>query len=184
MKTLVVFGILGGILLSVVFGYIGFTNNANRYEVTIKAQYTDNKNVYDNGWKTVQEKAQVPELYTAQLKELYDNAMTGRYGEDGSKALFQFIKEQNPTLDSKLFIQIQQSVETFRNRFQQAQTELVSKKQAYESYLTATTSGRFYNMFASYPHIDMSKFDIVTSDKTETDFSTKRAEPLDLSKKK
>jgi len=33
-------------------------------------------------------------------------------------------------------------------------------------------------MIAHYPHIDMSKYDIVTSEKTQTDFGTKKAAPL------
>lgn len=35
-------------------------------------------------------------------------------------------------------------------------------------------------MFGKYPHIDMSKFDIVTSDKTQQDFDSKRADELKL----
>ena len=75
---------------------------------------------------------------------------------------------------------IQQSIEVFHTQFAQSQTELVSRKQEYQNLLTGTTSGRFYNMLAHYPHIDMSKYDIVTSAKTEQDFDTKQAGPLDV----
>jgi len=173
--------ILGVVLFlgaSLVIGYISFGNEANRFENSITAAYTNNQNVYDNGWKTVVEKAQVPAEYTKQLKDLYTNAITGRYGPTGSRALFQFIKEQNPTLDPGMFIQIQQSVEVFHNQFAQAQTELVSRKQEYQNLYTGTMHGRFYNTIAHYPHIDMSKYDIVTSEKTQTDFGTKKAAPL------
>lgn len=179
----IVGGVLGSfvlVALFAVFGYVGFSNDANKFEVDIKAKYTDNQNVYDNGWKKVTEVAQVPAMQTASLKDLYDATMKGRYGADGSKAMFQFIKEQNPNLDQSTFIKIQQDIEAFRNEFASNQTRLVSQKQQYETFLTATTSGRFYNMIGSYPHIDLSKFDIVTSDKTQQDFATKRAEPLQL----
>lgn len=172
--------VVGALLL--VFGYIGFSNDANKFEVDIKAKYADNKNVYDNGYKKVKEVAQVPDLQVEALQKVYATAMTGRYGADGSKALFQFIKEQNPTLDQTTFLKIQQDIEAFRNEFQSNQTALVSRKQAYETFLTATTSGRFYNSFAGYPRIDLTKFDIVTSDRTEKTFDTKRDEPLDLKK--
>lgn len=186
MKTgvafLAVLGVVGMLVVGVIFGFIGFQNESNRYENGIKAQYDNNRNVYDNGWKKVKEMAQVPELYTDQLKDLYDGTMTGRYGPNGSRALLQFIQEQNPTLDATLFRQIQQAIESFRNQFQQSQTELVARRQQYENYLTTNTSSRFYNWVSggSYPKIDLTKYDIVTSDKTEEDFQRKKSEPLDL----
>lgn len=161
-------------------GYIGFGNDANRFENQIKAKYTDNQNVYDNGWKKVKEMAQVPDMQVAGLKTLYEGTMRGRYGADGSKAMLQFIKEQNPTLDQATYIKIQVAVEDFHNDFQSNQTQLISIKQSYENYLTATTSGRFYNMIGHYPRIDMSKYDIVTSDKTQQDFDKKKADELKL----
>lgn len=162
------------------FGYLGFSNTANGFEVDIKAKYTNNQNVYDNGFKKVLEMAQVPDMQVAGLKELYDGAMKGRYGADGSKAVLQAIKEQNPTLDQKTYLKIQQTIEEFRNEFQANQTGLISVKQSYERYLTATTNGRIFNTFAGYPRIDLAKYDIVTSDQTQKAFDTKRDGPLQL----
>lgn len=177
MVVVVVVFVVGGSLL---VDYLNFQNECNKFENGIEAQYNDNRSVYDNGWKTVVEKAQVPKMYTAQLKELYHEAITGRYGPDGSKALFQFIKEQNPTLDPAIFVQIQQSIEVFRNRFAQAQTELVSRKQEYKNSLTTNIRGRLYNNLAGYPKIDLAKYDIVTSGRTEEAFETKKDEPIKL----
>lgn len=163
-----------------VFGYVGFSNDANGFEADIKAKYDNNRNVYDNGWKKVKEVAQVPDMQVEALQKIYATALQSRYGTGGSAALFQFIREQNPNLDQTTFLKIQQDIESFRMEFQSNQTGLVSRRQAYERFLTATTSGRFYNMLGHYPHIDLTKFDIVTSEKTEQDFTTKKAEPLKL----
>lgn len=177
-------GIFGAALLigiaGLVIGYFSFSNEANRQENGITAAYSNNQNVYDNGWKTVIEKAQVPAEYTNQLRSLYTDALKGRYGATGSKALFQFIKEQNPTIDVSVYRDLQQSVESFHLQFQQAQTELVSRRQVYNNYLTATFTGRIYNFIGHYPHIDLSKYDIVTSEKTQQDFDSKKAGPLKL----
>jgi hypothetical protein len=183
-----VFGIILGIFVlvaalvggSLVLGYMDFSNQAAGFEVDIKAQYNNNRNVYDNGFKKVTEIAQVPQLEIAGLKQLYDGAMKGRYGSDGSKAMAQFIKEQNPTLDQPSFRKIQQTMEIFRNDFQGNQTRLISEKQAYERFLTATTSGRIYNTVGHYPRIDLSVYDIMTSDQTEHDFATKRGAAINI----
>jgi hypothetical protein len=180
MKALAVLGVGVALFAVVVIGFFNFGNTANQFEIAIKAQYKQNQNNYDNGWKEVMEKAQVPKMYTEQLKDLYKTAMTGRYGDSGSQALFQFLKEQNPSLDASLFRQIQQSIESFRKRFEAEQKSLIAKKQTYETYLYATYAGRFYNMIGGYPRIDLAAYDIVTSDKTQADFENKKAEPLNL----
>lgn len=180
---LAILGLVVFTFVTLVLGYIGFSNTANGFEADIKAKYTDNKNVYDNGWKRVKELAQVPELQTEALQKLYDSALKSRYGAEGSRALFQFITEQNPQLDQSTFRAIQQNIESFRREFAANQTRLVSIKQQYERFLTATTGGRFYNTFGGYPRIDLSQFDIVTSEKTEQDFENKKSEPLNLKDK-
>ncbi len=180
--SLTILGLIVFVASTLLFGYIGFSNEANGFEVDIKAKYTNNKNVYDNGWKKVVEVSQVPQLQVNALRDLYEATMKGRYGKDGSKAILQFITEQNPNLDQSTLVKIQQDIEAFRTEFASNQTGLISRKQAYERFLTATTSGRLYNTFGGYPHIDLTKFDIVTSDKTEQDFERKRSEPLKLGK--
>lgn len=176
---LVLFGIIA---VCLGFGYLGFSNDAAAFEADIKAKYTNNQNVYDNGWKTVKESVQVTSLQAEALQKVYADTMKGRYGADGSKALFQMIKEQNPNLDQSTFLKLQQQIESFRNTFSSNQTGLISKKQEYEKFLTATTGGRFFNNFGHYPHIDLSVYDIVTSQKTEDAFKTKKDDALDLKK--
>ncbi len=164
----------------VFFGYQGFINDANRYENQVKAKYTDNKNVYDNGWKQVKEIAQVPDMYADRVRQVTQDAISGRYGDNGARQIFLAVQESNPQIDPKLYFQIQQAIEIFRGRFQQNQTELVAVKQGYSNYLTATYAGRLFNTFGHYPRINMNEYDIVTSTKTEADFGTKRADELKL----
>lgn len=177
-------GILGSIAvlgLILLFGYIEFTNTANRLENGIKAQYSENQNVYDNGWKKVTEVAQVPQAQVAALKEVYMGAISGTFGPNGSQALLQAFQVHQINIDQQTYVRIQQVIEEFRNTFQQRQSEMVSRTQNYENYLTATTSGRFFNMLAHYPHIDMEKYTkLVTSQKTEDVFKSKKDEALTI----
>jgi len=171
-------------------GYLGYRNTAQSFEVDIPAQYSETQNVYDNGWKKVVEIAQVPEMETQQVKDVYAGVMTGRYGKDGSKALVLLLTEQNPQLSAELRTKVQQTVEAFHDSFQASQTNLIARKQEYSKFVTATTAGIFYNWLGKYPHIKIGvpagtqdDFQIVTSDKTQTDFKSHKSEPLNLLKK-
>lgn len=176
-----VVSLLGGFVL---LGYNSFLNQSLNFEVGIQTQFKNNQNVYDNGYKRVQEMAQVPKLQQQALQQLFVATISARQYDKGGE-LMKFIQEQNPNLDQRTFIKIQQAIEEYRQSFQNSQTELLSKKQAYLSFLTATTNGRFNNQIASllgspFPRIDLNKIDIVTSDKTQRTFDTLKDEPLNL----
>lgn len=181
--TLIVIG-------SYFLGYLGYRNTAQSFEVDIPAQYTETQNVYDNGWKKVVEIAQVPEMQAQQVKDVYAGVMTGRYGKDGSKAFIQLLHEQNPNLGEEVYVKVQRTVEAFHDSFQASQTNLIGRKQEYSKFVTATTAGVFYNWLGHYPHIKIGvpngtqdDFQIVTSEKTQGDFKSHKAEPLNLLKK-
>lgn len=186
-----VFAILGLLVVFITggyfLGYIGFRNAANQGEQDIVAQYEQAQNVYDNGWKAVVEVAQVPKMQEQNYKDLYDGVMKGRYGVNGSQALLQFIKEQNPNLSDETYTKIQRTIETFHANFEASQQDLIAKKQSYRILVTSTTDGLLYNWIGHFPHIKVGipvgsqdDYAIVTSDKTQGDFKTKKAEPLKL----
>lgn len=158
---------------------IGINNTLVAQEEGIVAQYTQNKNNYDNMWKKFKEVSQVPEMYTEDLKKVYDSAIQNRYGGKGSQAMFQWIKEHNPQFDSSMYKQIQVVIESGRNSFEANQTTLIDKKRVYQTKIkqfpTSSIAG-----FLGFPKIDLTKFDIVTSDTTEKTFETKKADKINL----
>jgi hypothetical protein len=124
-------------------------------------------------WKRIKESAQVPAMYASDLKKLYDGAISSRYGAGGSKAMFQFIKEHNPNLDASIYKQLQRTIEAGRKEFAAGQTILLDKKRVYESHLRSNT-GVVWAGVLGYPTIDLDKFDIVTSGRTQDAFQSGR----------
>jgi hypothetical protein len=175
-----------GIIVFFVLTGLGFAscavsvhNTCVTQEAGIQAQYDQDQNNYDNFIKTVKESAQIPEMYTDDLVKVAKAAIGSRYGADGSKALFQFIKEHNPNVDSAIYTKIQQQIESGHLNFEQNQKMLLDKKRVYQ-----TTLGTWPNsMFAGamgFPKIDLSKFGIVTSEETAKAFATGKAPPMQL----
>ena len=175
--TVIGFAAVG--IISVV-SVIGIYNECIGHEASIKAQYTENQNNYDKLFKTVAETAQVPTMYAKDLQDLYVSTTKTRYGQGGSKAVFQFIKEHNPTLDSSLYKQVQQVIESGRIDFESKQASLIDRKRVYESTVLNTAVTGTVAKFMGFPKIDLEKFGIVTSATTDNAFSTKKAEPFTI----
>jgi hypothetical protein len=182
-KTLVavlsVVGVIAVVSIMIVSSLLSFRADAVKMEETIIAQYSQNQNSYDSMWKKFKEMAQVTDMYSNDLKKVYDSAIQGRYGEDGSRAMFQWIQEHNPNLDSTTYIKLQNAIESGRTNFENEQKSLIDRKMAYQMLLRSNRA-LFVNWVLKFPKIDLDKYSIVTSAPTDDAFTSKKADEIKL----
>lgn len=181
-RTIIIIGCIFALLA--VFGlislstYTGAFDKGNRAEQRIEAEYKELQNIMSNYRLKISEAAQVPKQYKKDLVDVIDAAIGGRYGSGGSKAAFQWIKEHNPTLDSNLYLKIQQMIQAGREEFAAAQKRFLDIKRGYRTELGSFWSGLFLE-WAGYPKIEIGyprgtddKYKIVISKKAKQIFES------------
>lgn len=157
--------------ITIFSSYVKYHDAGVALETGIKAQWEENENILAQYSLKIKEMAQIPDMYTNDLKEVYREALGGRYGEDGSKAVMQWIQEQNPQLSPDVYINIQQAMEAGRNKFENGQTILVDRKRTYETMLGKFWSGMFLR-FAGFPKINLDDYKIISSSHARGAFET------------
>ena len=174
-------GILVFLGLFIVGSYISNYNYGNEVEKQLTTQMKQNENVLSSYYGKVQEIVQVNDMYKNDLKEVVTAAIQGRYGENGSQASWQWLKENNPSLDSSLYVKVQQVIEAGRNEFKNSQSVLLDMKRGYETNLGYFWKGTWLRI-AGYPKINLDDIRIVVTEDASEAFRTGVDTPLQLRK--
>jgi hypothetical protein len=171
-------GVVAAVAFAIIGSYVTNANYGNRAERGLEAVWEDNENILAQYSLKIGEIAQVPAMYRNDIKDIYKDVLKGRYGENGSQAMFQFLKEQNPQIDAGLYKAIQQAMEAGRNEFRVAQTRLVDQKRVYVTNLGYVWKG-FWLETAGYPTLNVGygagstdDFAIITSEYAIEAFET------------
>ena len=170
-------GVVATVVGVIAISYISNANYGNRAERTLEATWADNENVLAQYSLKISEIAQVPAMYRNDVKDIYKEVLAGRYGDNGSQAMFQFLKEQNPQIDAGLYKAIQQAMEAGRNEFRVAQTRLIDQKRVYVTNLGYVWKGMWLEI-AGYPMLNVGfqggadDFEIITSEYAIEAFET------------
>jgi len=179
MKSLIGIGaiivIIGAIFLTVV----SYNNMGNRFEQNIVAIQDNAVNIASQYQNLIFEAAQVPEMQRDDLREVITAALEGRYGENGSQAVFQAIAEDNPNIDSTVYVKLQQLMESGRKDFQREQTRMIDAVRDYKIKLGNMPSGFFLNMMG-YPKINLENYRAVSTERVRNMFETGTEEHLKL----
>ncbi|QDJ96431.1 hypothetical protein Xoosp13_245 [Xanthomonas phage Xoo-sp13] len=158
--------------LTAVVSYVSYDNYGVSTEESLKAKLTDNQQMLGKHSTQIAEMAQVNTMYRDDLKEVYAAAMQGRYGENGSGAVMQWIKEQNPNLDPTLYTRLSQRIEANREEFTNSQRELIDQKRAYTTQLKRLWSGFWLSKVNDFPRIDLDEIKVITSTHSNKAYAT------------
>lgn len=158
---------------------VGIYNYGNQQEQLIVARYKASETQLTQFTEKVMEEAQIPDMYADKLQAVAKTAIQARYGEDGSKAMLQMIHEQNPTLDASVYIRIQNDIAAGRDDFTRTQNDLNDATRQYKTALGSFWTGTWLRI-QGYPRIDLAKYDIVTSVRTDRIFDSKHDEVINL----
>ena len=159
------------IVVGLVGSWVSYFNYGVRAEQGIVSAWENNENILGQYSLKVKESAKVSDKYSGALTQYVRDTMTGRYGEDGSQAQMQWIQENMPDFDASMYQKIQQIIEAGRTKFENAQTELVDRKRAYEIELNSAWSGLMLSL-AGYPTINLDDYKIITSEHAKETFET------------
>ncbi len=151
--------------------YISAYNTGNQLENNITAAWENNENILAQYGQKIQELAQVPAMQRDDVAKVLSGALESRYGANGSQATMQWIREQNPNIDTKVYSQIMRVIEAGRNEFQNAQTDLVRVKMIYKTELGSFWKGMWLSV-AGYPKIDLAKYKVITTNRAAKAFAT------------
>lgn len=180
--TLVVLGIVFALVLAVAgtlfTSYISAVNDGARMENNVVMLNEDSENKLSNYTLKIQEKVQIPQMYVKDLKEVVRATFEGRYGADGSKALMQWIQEQNIQFDSTLYKDLQVTIDAGRDEFRISQTLKLQACRDYRTQLDTFWKGLWLGI-AGYPKKDLTDVCKVVSDTHTADvFKTGKQEAL------
>lgn len=169
--------VLAAVLVS---SYVSAANAGNRMEKGIKATFENNQQILGQYGQKVLEASQVTDMARDDIVKVVKEAVQGRYGADGSKAVFQAITEQNPNVDPTLYRQIQQIIESGRTKFEEGQTRLIDQKRVYSTALDNVWGGMWMRI-AGYPKINLDDYKSITTDRAAEAFKTgKESAPIQL----
>ena len=182
----VLFGILA-ILFSSGAWMVGSYYAAYEYgvdsETQIETRYQNMENILGQYGLKVKEVAQVPDMAADDLSRVVREGMTGRYGENGSQATFQWIQENYPgQVDPSLYKQIQQVMEAGRNEFKNEQTLFLDVKRLYVTTLKndlPLTKG-WWLKIAGFPKIHLDEYAIISTSRAKNAFDTKMDEAIQI----
>lgn len=176
----IVIGLIAVFVAAPIMTFINAKNNSVRFEGDIVRLDKASEIELSNHTNKILEMVQVPKMQTEHLTKLAKEALQARYGEDGSKALFQFIKENTATPSEKLYLDLQATIAGGRQEFKLSQDVKIDRCTQYEIWRESFPT----NIVAGFLGLPTKKIEgrceIISDETTREAFETKRTAPINL----
>jgi len=180
MKKGLIVGAVALVTLGIICAIVGIS--ASNKEIKLRSKITAQKEVceayYDKMWKVVSQKAQVAEKYEETFKDIYPKLIDGRYGDEKGGTLMKWIQESNPDFDTKLYSDLNLSIQAERAGFVAEEEMLIDLNNQHRIIRQTFPSSLF---IGSRPDIEII---IVSSDDTKKVMTTGKENDIDVFKTK
>lgn len=123
-----VIGLIGAVLVMAVVWAIGLKNEFVRLESDITASHQGRQANLSQYTLRIMEMVKVPKMQRDDLKATIEAQIKSRYGQDGSKAVFQVLKENNVAVTPELYTNIQKEISGGRKDYEQNEKRLIEAK--------------------------------------------------------
>lgn len=168
------------IIVAPVVTLMNIKNTAVRFENQIVKLDKASEVSLSNHTNTILEMVQIPKMQTDHLVRLAKEALSARYGEDGSKALFQFIKENTAAPSEKLYLDLQATIAGGRRDFKLSQEVKLENCTQYDTWRETWPTSMGVSFFDLPSKKVEGRCEIITDDTTRNSFETKRTAPIQL----
>lgn len=176
----IILGVVLFVLGSIVMTVVSYHNTGVRMETNIGKFDKESQNVLSNYTMKLKEKAQIPDMYVKDLGDIVDKTFKGRYGENGSQAMFQFLKEAMPNFDSSIYKELQITMEAGRNEFRISQSRKLDICQQYEAMTGQFPANIIFGITGKGYHNVEAKCSIVVDSSTADKFKSGVDEAIKL----
>lgn len=174
MKALLIGFMVFTLMVTGLFGasYIGAVNSGAKFEANIEKFHKSSQNTLSSYTLKLKEAAKVPEMYVESLRNLIKDTFEGRYGEGGSKATMQWIKENNINVDPSVYTKLQVIIDAGREDFKLSQDRKLEICSQYEMERNYFWKGLWFNV-AGFPKKDIDSLcKIIIDNDTKSKFES------------
>lgn len=167
---IIVIGVVGAMILTY--------NSLQQQKNHIDMLYDTNQTELSTYTLTIMEKFKINDKYKNDVVEVVRETMNGRYGNETNSPLLKFIKEQNIPFDSKMYLDLMNTISAGRKEFAIKQNERTNSCRQYRNKLMQFPSNIIASMFNfTYDEVQ-EKCTIVSDERTNEIFNSKTQSPI------
>ncbi len=155
--TIIGLSIVALIIIGIIY-VVSIANTCVGYETNIEKANEQMANIRGRVKNVLSGMGDAADEYTTKVTEAFEHANESRYGATGSQAAMQWFKEQNPNIDPKIYLKVQEAIEAQWTDFSNTQTPAIDVTFNYKNYLRRIPAGTIAG-WMGYPKVDMKKFE-------------------------